>query len=363
MRILHILEELKPSGAEVMLHAAASYWREEGFESDILSVGTVLGAYASPLEKAGYHIHHIRFSPSYEFLSSVRSFLRQQRYDAVHIHLERANLWYALLAYNSGARKLAYTSHGIFLFNGALRIERCIQRWIMRRLIGVKMVSISPSGERSERERFANTTVIIPNWFDSSKYKPPSIEERYASRKGLGISSDVTIVTSVGGCWGYKNHGSIIKSLAAIPTHIPLVYVHVGQEGEGCPERKVAEAMGVASRVRFLGIVSDILPILHASDAYIMPSMSEGFGIAAVEAMGAGLPVILSNVPGLCDFREAGEGIYWVEPTPESIAKGIVHFLDVPATDRREMGLKLSDYAHRHFAVEKGAGAYARLYR
>jgi glycosyltransferase involved in cell wall biosynthesis len=141
------------------------------------------------------------------------------------------------------------------------------------------------------------------------------------------------------------------------------VYLHVGQEGEGCPERKFAETTGVFGRVRFLGIVPDILPVLHGSDVFIMPSIYEGFGIAAVEAMGAGLPTILSDVPGLCEFREAGDGIYWVEPTPQSVVEGILHFLAIPAADRREMGADLSSYVHRHFGVENGAGAYALLYK
>src|SRR5207249_3719594 len=132
---------------------------------------------------------------------------------------------------------------------------------------------------------------------------------------------------------------------------------------EGCPERKLAETMAASDRVHFLGIVPDILPVLYASDVYVMPSVCEGFGVAAVEAMGAGLPAILSDVTGLCDFREAGEGIYWVEPTPESITKGIRYFLHVSSSDRRRMGSKLSGYVHEHFSVEKGAGAYASLYR
>lgn len=362
MRILHILEELKPSGAEVMLHAAAPYWREQGLQCDILSVGTVPGVYAQVLEHAGYQIHHIPFTPSYAFLRAVYRFLRQRRYDAVHIHLERANFWYALLAYSSGTTKVAYTIHGIFPFNGALRIERSVQRWLMRNVIGVEMVTVSLSGERRERERFGNKTSVIPNWFENTKYKLPSPKERHVSRAGLGIASDVTIVTSIGGCWSYKNHRSIVEAIARLPMSVPLVYLHVGQEQEGYPERQFAAEIGVSARVRFLGIVSDVLPILHASDVYIMPSTYEAFGVAAVEAMGAGLPAILSDVPGLCDFRNAGEGICWVKPTPDSIARGILHLLDVPVSERRRMGANLSSYAHEHFGVEWGAAAYARLY-
>jgi glycosyltransferase involved in cell wall biosynthesis len=112
-----------------------------------------------------------------------------------------------------------------------------------------------------------------------------------------------------------------------------------------------------------LGAVLDVVPVLHASDVYVMPSLYEGCPIAAIEAMGAGLPVIFSDVPGLRDFREAGEGICWVEPTTEPIYKAMLSFIDMPTSRRRELGLRLSKYAHGCFAIDKGAEAYAQLYR
>jgi glycosyltransferase involved in cell wall biosynthesis len=364
MHILHVLEELKPSGAEVMLQSAARHWRDCGLQSEILSLGANLGIYASVLSRAGYNIHYMGPPRTFQDLWNLRDFLKAHHYDAVHIHLERASFWIALMAYNARVRKIAYTSHGMFRFEGSLRLERCLQRWIMRQLMKVRMVSISPSSERNEREQFGNGTVMIPNWFDDSRYTPPSMEDRDIARKQLGISEGVTVFTSVGGCWPYKNHGAILKAIANISgSDRPLLYVHIGQEKEGCPERKMTEAMGISDRVRFLGIVSDVVPILHASDVYIMPSLAEGFGIAAVEAMGTGLPAILSDVPGLTDFREAGEGIRWVQPTPESIREGILHFLETPASIRREMGSLLSRYAHEYFSAETGALSYSRLYR
>jgi glycosyltransferase involved in cell wall biosynthesis len=345
-----------------MLHAAAAYWGDRGFESDILSVGSALGAYAPVLETAGYRVHYIKCVPSYDFLRRVFRFLREGRYDAVHIHLERANFWYALLARLAGTKRVAYTIHGIFPFRGMLRLERRIQRWLMRNLLGVRMISISRSGERSERVIFGNNTTVIPNWFDSSKFRPPSTRERDAARNMLGIAGDLVVITSIGGCWSYKNHPAIIKAIGGLPDTIRLLYFHVGQEAEGHPERKLSESIGVCDRVKFLGIVPDILPILYASDIFVMPSLYEGFGIAAVEAMGTGLPAILSNVTGLCDFRDAGEGVWWVEPTPESVAKGILQVLEIPASKRRQMGSKMSSYAHKHFGVENGAAAYAEIY-
>ncbi len=68
MRILHVLNELRPSGAETMLRAAAASWRQHGFTGEILSTGEVAGAYADALRLAGYRIHHLPFAKSWRFL-------------------------------------------------------------------------------------------------------------------------------------------------------------------------------------------------------------------------------------------------------------------------------------------------------
>jgi glycosyltransferase involved in cell wall biosynthesis len=362
MRVLHVLDELKPSGAEAMLQSAASYWKGRGVECDILCTGAKVGAYASTLEKAGYSIHHIPFLPSYEFARDVFRLMKSKRYDAVHIHPERGNFWYALAAYVAGGGRIIRTVHNVFPFSSFLRFERYFQRSFMRRILGVEMVSISRSVEKVEWEKFFNRSTLIPNWFDSNKLKPATAEERILARKKLDISEDTVVFTSIGGCWSYKNHSSIIEAATTLPKDLAFVYLHVGQESDGNPERKMANGWGISSRCRFLGIVPDILPILHASDVYVMPSVFEGFGVAAVEAMGAGLPAILSDVPGLRDFRELTDDVYWVAPTPESIARAMMRFVAMPYSQRRDTGLKLSASVHKHFSIEKGASAYAELY-
>ena len=363
MHVLHIMNELKPSGVEVMLYTAAPYWHGQGLGGHILCTGSVLGEYAAKLEEAGYNIHHIPLSRSHDFLLSVYRLLKKQHYDAIHIHTERGNVWYALLAFISGNRCIIRSIQNVFPFRKMLRLKRCIQRGIMQRILGVKMVSASPSVKYTEWKTFRNPSVVIPNWFDSTKFKPPSRNDRYVARKTLGISDDVMIITSVGGCWSFKNHSSIIEAVAKLPKAAAILYLHVGPEMDGHPERRLAETMGASDRVRFLGSVMNIAPILYASDVYVMPSLYEGFGVAATEAMGVGLPAILSDVPGLSDFRDRCEDIYWVEPTYESIAKAMVHFLNMPEFDRREAGSRLSRDVHRHFAMENGARLYAELYR
>ena len=363
MRVLHILNELKPSGAETMLQAAASYWQRQGVKSEILATGRIPGTFAFVLEKAGYRIHHIPFSPSQTFLRRVYELFQTGHYDIIHIHTERANFWYAVVSYLARTALTLRTVHNIFPCVKVLRLERYIQRWIMRKSFGVRTIAIGSSVKNTEWRTFKNPTRIISNWFDSNRFKPPSMEQRLDARRKLAITESIIVVTSIGNCWPQKNHGSIIEAVQRLPTQTSVLYLHVGQEMEGCPERKLAEALGVTNHIRFQGMVLDILPILYSSDIYLMPSLYEGFSIAALEAMAAGLPVVLADVPGLRDFKAECKEIYWAEPTAESIRIGIQYFLDMAAHKRQEVGLRLSRYVHEQFAIEKGAEAYLNLYR
>ena len=70
----------------------------------------------------------------------------------------------------------------------------------------------------------------------------------------------------------------------------------------------MAQSLGIAERVTFLGWRSDVASVLKASDIYVHSTDAEGFGIAACEAMAAGLPVVASDVPGLAQIVK-GAGI------------------------------------------------------
>jgi len=363
IRILHILNELNPSGAEAMLQAASPYWQSLGINSEIVSTGVDVGPYAQALEEVGYHIHHIPFAPSFRFLYQIFKLLRREQYDVLHIYPERANFWYALTAYFAGVPRIVRTILNVFPFHGILRVRRYLQRWAMRRLLRVAMVSISTSVKQTEWHFFHNPTVLIASWYDSNRIRPPQPEERQRVRRQLCIPEGTLVVVSIGGCWPYKNHSALIEAIAILPRSSPILYLHAGREEPGYPERKLAESMGVYDRVRFLGIVPDILPILHAADIYAMPSLYEGFGVAAVEAMGAGLPVMLSDVPGLKDFREKCEDILWVEPKAQSIAATLLRFADLSILRRKEIGLALHRCALEWFGVDQGTRAYAALYR
>ena len=187
MRVLHVLNELKPSGAETMLRAAGKRWIEQGYCLHVLSMGLTVGPYAKELEQAGYIIHHIAFSKSPIFFLEFWSLLKSAVWDVIHLHTERANFYLGVLAYMAGNHRVIRTIHSSFEYTGLLRLRRGMQRRLLKRL-GVRHVAISDGVSSIEKERFGLLCTTIPNWYDSEHFRPPTETERVAARSNSNIN-------------------------------------------------------------------------------------------------------------------------------------------------------------------------------
>jgi glycosyltransferase involved in cell wall biosynthesis len=363
MIVLHVLNELQPSGAETMLLSAAGLWCERT-EQHILTTGDREGALAPALREAGYIIHHLPFDRSLRFFREFARVVEHSGCDVLHLHTERASQWYAVAARLSCRRSLRIvrTVHHLFRFDGYLRFRRMVGRRFMKRVLRVRFLSNSPSGQRNERKRFRMHNELVPDWYDSKKFVPANDGERREARRRLGFDDETTVFVSLGGNWSYKNYDMIVEALAWIPAEHPLRYVQIGVQGQGDPLETLAKSLGVSDRLSCVGVVVDARPYLHAADAYLMPSSEEGFGVAAVEAMASGLPAILSDVEALCDFRENLDGIRYIDPTPGDIAEAMTDFCTMPVESLHQLGRNLAVDVEKHYGLQVGPLGYLKAW-
>jgi len=330
LKVLHVLGELRASGAEVMLMSAVPLMGEAGITTIVLSTGGLQGQYAQNYEHAGVKVLHLPFAKSPAFAMAYFRLLRRERPEVVHIHTERANAALAVLSCLAGVRRVVRTIHNVFTFRGRLRMIRIVERGLLRRL-GVRHISIGPSVEQNELVELRNPTTRIDNWL-GAKFRPPSFEERQATRERLEFADDALAITSIGNCSRVKNHAAILSALPAVAraTQRPTVYLHVGSGDEEVSERELARELPSSVEVRFLGTITDVRPLLWASDIFCMPSQYEGLSVAALEALACGVPAVLSDVPGLKDTYAASPSVLFVPPTAEGVFEGIHALLARP---------------------------------
>jgi glycosyltransferase involved in cell wall biosynthesis len=361
MRVLHVLGELRHSGAEIMLEAAGPTFADRGVESELLSTGAEVGGLTARLEAVGYRVHHVPFAKSPGYFRRVYRLMRDGRYDVIHLHTERANFWFGLVALAARPRHVVRTIHNVFSFDGGLRRRRGLQRRILHRL-GVQHVACSASIERNERARFGLVTRLVPNWYDSRRFHPRNDHERLEARRSLGVSETETVLVSVGNCSPVKNHAALIGALSRLRRVDGLVYLHAGEEEPGHPERRLAGELGLADEVRFLGSLDDVPSIFAASDVFVMPSLYEGFPVSVLEALACGMPAVLADVPGLRDFREIYPRLRFAEPTVESLAEALEMLLSSSGSDLRSEASGYADTTLEQFGIDAGVERYLRLY-
>lgn len=357
MRVLHVLEELSPSGAERMLELAGPLWQAHDVQSQILSKGNAPGTFRARLEAAGYAVHHLPTTPQHSYPARLFNFLRRYHVEIVHNHSEHAHFWTAASAKGAGVPAVVRTVHSNFSFTGALRVERAIQRRLLRTM-GVRTIATSESVRRNEKDRFGNPADLVENWYDADAFVPATSAQRDAARATFGLARDRPVAAVVGNCNPVKDHLRMLRALAS-PALSDVICLHAGREDDAGTERRLASELGVAARCLFLGPDADIQTVLRAADVFVMPSVYEGFGIAALEAISTGMPVVLSRTPGLVDLAWIEAGVSWVEAESELAAsvRGALDQLRTPT--RRD---EIHHLVAQHYGAARGVAQYAAIY-
>jgi glycosyltransferase involved in cell wall biosynthesis len=361
MRVLHVLNELKPSGAETMLKNAAPHWRRLGVECEILATGASAGPYANTLREAGYRVHHLPSRRRIGYFLDYSRFVRKGGYSVVHQHAEGMSYWFGLATLLARAR-LVRTIHSNFLFEGVLRWRRALQRRHLG-VLGARFVAIAPGVRENERSRFGIDAQLVWNWIDTANFNPLTTEQRVAARARWGLSEGDIVFLTVGNCAPAKNHSLLIEAIARLP-HTPRVrYLHVGLEDEVCTERQLAEQLNISEHVSFTGWIPNAKDALAAADLFIMPSKYEGLGIAAIEALGMGLPVLLTRVDGLRDLGALYPDLIYTDPNLESLVQSLAEFCALTKPARTKLSEGYAEITEKFFGMERGVNEYVEIYK
>lgn len=361
MKVLHVLNELKPSGAEVMLRCAAPYWAGQEVECEILATGAAEGVYAAALRAAGYRVHHLHNDRRPGYFSRYVHLLREARFDVVHLHAEGASYWNGLAAMLAGCR-VVRTVHGYFRFAGGLRWRRALQRRHLASL-GARFVAIGAGVHGNERRHHGIDAALVLNWADTTRFVLPQPGERAAARAAWGFAETDFVILTLGNCAPVKNHTALIDALSACADIARLRYLHVGLCDAARHEERHAHALGIGGRIVFAGWQENPRAAICAADLFVMPSLQEGFSVAALEALAMGMPAILADVPGLADLRTWFPGLTYCSPDATGIEAALRQCLAMDGAALRDSASQYPSIACLAFSPQRGAREYAAIYR
>jgi glycosyltransferase involved in cell wall biosynthesis len=384
MRVLHIITGLGVGGAEEQLRLLLRHLPAHSVRSDVVTL-TEPGAVAEGIRGDGTRVTHLGMAGNRDLLALPRlvRLVRSGGYDLVHTHLYRACVYGRIAARSAGVRTVVATEHSL----GEREMEGRPLGPAMRALylaterLGTTTVAVSGTvAGRLRRWGVPQARLCtVPNGIDAARFRfAPAV--RTAVRTRLGLDDDAFVVAGVGRLVPGKRFDALVDAMVAVPDARLLL------AGEGPQQpalRARAEALGVAERVRFLGAcwggldterepggkgaVLDVPGVLAAADLFVSASAEESFGLAAVEALAAGLPVLYVACPAVEDLpSDQAPGARRVAASAGGLAEALrtVHQAHTEQLARGGGPARLPvPVAVRHYDIAHCAERLARVYR
>lgn len=292
----------------------------------------------------GCKVHELDFKRSplkfenYTAYKKIKKLIHSEKYDVVHTHTPVASACVRLACRKLKAVKVVYTAHGFHFFEGAPIINwltyYLVERWLSR--YTDLIITINKEDFLRAKTSFkAKKVEYIPGvGLDTNKYSSVNFNKQEKINE-LSIPTDGFIILSVGELNSNKNHAIILKAIAKLNN--PNIYYIVC--GKGALEnylRDLANNLGISKQLKLLGYRTDIDEICNIADVFAFPSKREGLGLAALEAMASGLPLITSNVHGIVDYSIDGKTGYICNPNDiEGFSKAIAKLVKDPEESLR----------------------------
>ena len=299
MKVLHVITGLDAGGAEIQLALILKYTRHE---TDVVTLYNP-GPVADLIRSGGTSVRDIGMRRNTEIsaLLRLRSLIAEGRYDVVHTHLFRTQIYGRPAAWLAGAPVVLPTEHSI----GETHIERRKMTSTVRGLyLASELFSDATIAVADVvKERLIKWGVsgrkitVIPNGLDVPALAfDPAARQRV--REQCGISPDTYVIGALGRLDPNKRIDLVVE--AAMPVLGDQCKILVIGRGEDQARVEAAvDRLGVREHVIFGGFQSDTAAMMASFDVYVAASVQETFGLSVLEAMASGLPVLYTVCPAL----------------------------------------------------------------
>lgn len=368
MRVLHIITGLGMGGAEQQLRLLL---RHLPATCDVLTL-TNAGSVARGITADGTRVTDLGMAGNRDVAALPRlvRLIRAGRYDVVHTHLYRACLYGRIAARVAGVRAVVATEHslGDSQMEGRPLTSGVRALYLAGERLGRMTVAVSPAvGTRLHRWGVPWGRIrVVPNGIDAERFRfDPAA--RAAVRERLGLPADAFVVGGVGRLTEGKRFDVLLRAAAQLPADVRVLLVGSGPQE---PElRRLAGRLGLADRVRFAGetahedgggehAVTHLPSLLSAMDTLASPSPEEAFGLALVEGLAGGLPVLYASCPAVegLPAHERTNSAYCASD-PDSFAQVLYGLRRSGPPPQRT-----APAAVRHYDITRSAGRLMDVY-
>jgi len=365
VKICHIITTLALGGAELQLlriiehdkvntHAVCYFGFDDALYDRFQSLGIEVTSMGGSSKKDALTI-----------FARLISHLRNNQYDIIHAHLSHAIILARLANLVAGSRPIVSTHHGIK--DGYSLIFRELER--LTREFNDISTGVSNAVVDSFTDQKAPTQddwSVVYNGLDCSDW---SRRVELASMgftsisNNLGLPEEQFVFLNVGRYESVKNQGLLIEASAQVVSEYPEIQVLL--VGWGRLEeryRQMVEDLDLESNVTITGRVSRPEPYYAIADCFVLCSNREGLPVTLIEASGAGLPIIGTDVPGISEVVESGINGYLTKPDDkEELAEAMLRMISLKSRDSFSKASR--KLCRDQFDITNVVDAYSEIYR
>lgn len=342
--VLYLIDTLRPGGAERLIVTTVAHLDPGRFTAVVVALAKPLDL-QDELERLGITVHHLDLKNRRQWWRGVRDVARllaRHRVDILHTHLRFSNVYGRLAALIAGTPAVVTSLHHLdYTYWPATRWRQRGWKALDRataRFVNKGFIAVSAAVRDDYTHHFGIAGIdVLHNYLDVAGFAPTIGADPGERRAEFGWSNKDFVLVTVARLAREKGQRHLLHAMAAVVRSVPEVRLLLVGEGpdEGDLRRLVA-GLGLEGAVAFAGNRSDVPALLAMADVFVFPSVSEGLGIAVMEAMAAARPVVASRADGIQELvTDGADGLLVPPANPEALAHAVVALHGDPERRRR----------------------------
>ena len=369
LRVLQIVASSRGGGAE-LLRCLVKGLDPAQFESIVIMPDD--GGHVGMSDFAALGVQLERFAIDGRFnlgeFLRLRRFVRNGKFDIVHVHAARAALWGRLAAIGPQRPRIVFGVHGLSIVHYS-GLKRALLVGIERILSWMTDATLCDSNaERVDVLKWniasPERTQVVWNGIDVERVTTPP-RDRQAARHALNLTDQAPTLVTICRLNKPRDFETLLTGMEQIVIKVPGTQLLIVGDGPLRPQvESLIEQKCLAKNVRMLGLVSDVGEVLAAAQVFLLITADwEGLPLSALEAMAMRLPVVISNVGGNREAVLDGE-TGWVIPPRDvaALVRATVSLLENPA-QARQMGEQGAARVQKYFDLQVMATQVEKVYR
>jgi glycosyltransferase involved in cell wall biosynthesis len=361
LRILYLTASVSVGGAERMLLCLAKQIHSAGLPSHILVFNNrnEADSLLPQFQALDLPFHHITLNRFYDprVIRAITDYTRQHQIELIHTHLADADIVGKVV----GQRLRIPVISTLHTIPQGYENAAFHRRWPIRfttRNLATHLIAVSEEIRRQFIARWR-----IPSRRISTIYNGVDMETFLSITEGTKKNSPF-VITNIGSLTPQKAQHVLLDAAKLVLARQPQTqFLIVGRGALAQDLAARARGLGIADRVEFTGLRQDVPQILADSDIFVLSSLREGMSLAAIEAMAAARPVVLTDVGGNPELVEAGvQGLIVPSGDAAALAEALLTLREDPSR-RTGIGRAARARVRDVFSLETMTRQYEELYR